>query len=203
MDWPPQCDSIKERLIALYTLDALEPFLQLAQGQTLPSDFDSEMVLRDITNDQPIASIWLEVTDKEVTIELLQRLSKGHKGVVKDVLYLIICKAIQLDLPITFTAVPSCKSCAPGIVKKDDPEKLHQYYTSIGFTAKETSSKKGSRIISYHTSVNTLRDIIAKWEPTAASAPSASAEAEGGGGGGGKGGRRKTRRRYKTRRKNT
>lgn len=186
MDWPPQCETIKERLETLYSLDALEPFLQLTRGQTLPNEFDGEIVIRERTSDDTVAGIWLEVSREEVTIHLLARYSKSHKGVVKDILYLIICKAIQLDLPITFIAVPSSKSVVPGMIKNAKPEKLHKYYTNIGFTQKETSSKKENRIITYHTSVNTLTEIIRRWQPAE-----------------GKGGRRKTRRTCNTRRKST
>jgi hypothetical protein len=174
MEVSDRCAKIKERL-SMYTLDSLDPFLHLAKGGTLPSSFDSEMKILD-KDGENIASIWLKVTDSAVDIELLQRLSKKHKGVVRELLYLIICKAIDLDLPITFIAVPSCTRCTPGIVH--NPEKLHKYYENIGFTAQNTSARK---VRTYHTSVDTLKKIIQR-SPSAEGGGEAEAEGEGRGG---------------------
>jgi hypothetical protein len=188
MELSDRCTKIKEKL-SIYTLDSLDPFLHLEKGDTLPSDFDSEMKILD-NSGEDIASIWLNVTDTAVDIELLQRLSKKHKGVVRELLYLIICKAIELDLPITFVAVPSCRRCTPGIVH--NPEKLHKYYENIGFTPQNTSARK---VRTYHTSVDTLKEIVRRSPP--AEAEGGSAEAEGGAAEA-KGGRR-TRRRKRSR----
>jgi len=141
-------------------------------------------------NGEDIASIWLNVTDTAVDIELLQRLSKKHKGVVRELLYLIICKAIELDLPITFVAVPSCRRCTPGIVH--NPEKLHKYYENIGFTPQNTSARK---VRTYHTSVDTLREIVQRSAEGAAEAEGGAAKAEGGAEG--RGGRRTRRSKRK------
>lgn len=165
-----------------YTLDSLEPFFALEPGQTLHDGevFDNEMII--YHGETEVASIWLEVTEEDVYIHLLQRSSKEqqHKGIVRKILYLIICKAIELGLPITFRAVPECTSSR--IYGESKPRSsLYTYYDRIGFTpANVTRANHKRSSINYHTSVNTLKKIVDGWTSASAS--------------GAKGGGRKTRR---------
>lgn len=169
-----------------YTLDSLDPFFALDKGQTLHDGevFDNEMII--YYKDTEVASIWLEVTEEDVYIHLLQRSSKEqeHKGIIRKILYLIICKAIELELPITFRAVPETSTSTRIYGEAKPRGSLYTYYDRIGFTpANVTKANHKRSSINYHTSVNTLKKIVERW--------SSASPAEGGTKGGG---RRKTRR---------
>ena len=165
-----------------YSLDSLEPFFALEPGQTLHDGevFDNEMII--YHEGTEVASIWLEVTEEDVYIHLLQRSSKAleHKGIVRKILYLIICKAIELELPITFRAVPETSTSSRVYGEAKPRSSLYTYYDRIGFTpANVTRANHKRSSINYHTSVNTLKKIVERWT----SAPSASAEGRAKGGG--------------------
>jgi len=72
------------------------------------------------------------------------------KGIGKDLLYLVTCKALEFGLPIAFGAQPSITNkFEPGTseetIRKQE-EKLLQYYNHLGFTRKgdeEYSEKYG------------------------------------------------------------
>jgi hypothetical protein len=147
-----------------YTLDSLDTFFALEPGQTLHDGnvFDNEMIV--YKGEEEVASIWLEVTEKDVYIHLLQRSSAEHRGIMKKILYLIICKAIQLNLPITFRAVPSTSPSSKRVFEGKPKGSLYSYYETIGFTpANSTRANHSRSSIEYHTSVNTLKEIIKKW----------------------------------------
>jgi len=180
------CYRVRENVKG-YTLDSLNPFFALEKGQTLHDGevFDNEMII--YCKDTEVASIWLEVTEEDVYIHLLQRSSKEHKGIIRKILYLIICKAIELELPITFRAVPET-STSTRIYGESKPRgSLYTYYDRIGFTpANVTRANHKRSSINYHTSVNTLKKIVERWSSASASSPAF--------GGGGSGAKRKTRR---------
>jgi hypothetical protein len=176
------CITKLEELKKTYTFDSLDPFFALEQRQTLYEGdvFNNELVIYTIEGVE-VGSIWLEVTLDEVYIHLLQRSSKQHKGIMKQILYLIICKAIQLNLPITFRAVPTTSPSSKRVFEGNTPKgNLYSYYETIGFTpVNSTKATHNRHSIEYHTSVNTLKGIVQRWSST-------SREAEGG--------RRNTRR---------
>jgi len=164
-----------------YTLDSLEPFFALEKGQTLHDGdvFDNEMII--YSKDTEVASIWLEVTEEDVYIHLLQRSSKEeeHKGIVRKILYLIICKAIELELPITFRAVPQTTTSSRIYGEAKPRGSLYTYYDRIGFTpANVTRANHKRSSINYHTSVNTLKKIVDGW--TGSSPAFGGAKAKGG-----------------------
>jgi hypothetical protein len=174
------CTMKLEKLKEVYTLDSLDSFFSLEPGQTLHDGnvFDNEMSV--YKGDEEVASIWLEVTEEDVYIHLLQRSSSEHRGIMRQLLYLIICKAIQLNLPITFRAVPSTSPSSKRVFEGKPKGSLYSYYETIGFTpANSTRANHSRSSIEYHTSVNTLKKIIKEW--------SASTES--------KGGKRKTKKR--------
>ena len=149
-----------------YTLDSLDPFFALEKGQTLHDGevFDNEMII--YYKDTEVASIWLEVTEEDVYIHLLQRSSKEqeHKGIIRKILYLIICKAIELELPITFRAVPETSTSTRIYGEAKPRGSLYTYYDRIGFTpANVTKANHKRSSINYHTSVNTLKKIVERW----------------------------------------
>ena len=81
----------------------------------------------------------LQNIDKKDTlhIDLVQSFSKG---IGKDLLYLITCKALEFGIPISFGAQPSIKNkFEPGTseetIRKQE-EKLLQYYNHLGFMRK-------------------------------------------------------------------
>ena len=179
-----------------YNLESLEPFFALEPGHTLHDGevFDNEMII--YHGKTEVASIWLEVTEEDVYIHLLQRSSKEqqHKGIVRKILYLIICKAIKLELPITFRAVPETTTSAR-VYGSGERGNLYSYYEKIGFTPTNVTRANHKRSsINYHTSVKTLKNIVGRWakaEAEAEAGADAEADAEAGAKGGG---RRKTRR---------
>jgi hypothetical protein len=72
-----------------------------------------------------------------IHIELVKSYSKG---IGKDLLYLITCKALEFKLPIAFGAQPSITNrFEPGTSEKtirEQEEKLLKYYNHLGFTRK-------------------------------------------------------------------
>jgi hypothetical protein len=169
MDWSPVCTTTLNRLKETYTLDSLEPFFSLGPEDTLHTTemnmFDKEMPILDKASGEPIAGIWLEATPEEVSIELISRYSKHHKGVIRHILYLIICKAIQLNRPISFLASPNCKDSFSHLFSElNQCDKLYTYYNTIGFTRKRAHEHSATSQ-PYFTNVNTLKKIIHSWNP--------------------------------------
>lgn len=89
---------------------------------------DTRVGLIIITNEPLILkdSAGENIIENRIYIDLLKRYSKKHKGAIKDVLYAIICKAIKVNASIYFHALPAYG-------KKENPEKLYNYYNKIGF----------------------------------------------------------------------
>lgn len=185
-----------------YNLESLETFFALEPGQTLHDGevFDNEMII--YHGETEVASIWLEVTEEDVYIHLLQRSSKAleHKGIVRKILYLIICKAIELGLPITFRAVPETTTSAR-VYGSGERGNLYSYYEKIGFTPANLTKVNHKRSsINYKTSVKTLKNIVGRWAEADAEADTkADAEAEADAEAGAKGGGRRKTRRHKRR----
>ena len=83
----------------------------------------------------PIAFARINVNKHHVYISNIGRTNPSdnqHKGVIKKLLYIIVCKAIELNLDIDFFALPSCGTNH----HKCNPSKLYKYYNNIGFTRK-------------------------------------------------------------------
>lgn len=114
------------------------------------------------------------------------------KGLGKELLYLITCKAAQLGLPLAFKAQPGViDSFPPGtnkeIIRKHG-EKLLAYYNRLGFTRKG----EGKYSKAYGFTQNYLTD------PTALIGSVASSRAGAAAAVGGKRRRRSMRRKYKS-----
>lgn len=117
------------------------------------------------------------------------------KGLGKELLYLITCKAAQLGLPLAFKAQPGViDSFPPGtnkeIIRKHG-EKLLAYYNRLGFTRKG----EGKYSKAYGFTQNYLTDPTALIGSVASSRAGAAAGAAAVGG---KRGRRSMRRKYKS-----
>ena len=121
------------------------------------------------------------------------------KGLGKELLYLITCKAAQLGLPLAFKAQPGViDSFPPGtnkeIIRKHG-EKLLAYYNRLGFTRKG----EGKYSKAYGFTQNYLTDPTALIGSVASSRAAAAAGAgEGPAAVGGKRRRKSMRRKYKS-----
>ncbi len=86
-------------------------------------------------------SIIFSLQEEDEKDVLYIKLVKSYmKGIGKDLLYLITCKALELGLPIAFGAQPSITNkFEPGtseeIIRKQE-EKLLKYYNHLGFMRK-------------------------------------------------------------------
>ena len=122
------------------------------------------------------------------------------KGLGKDLLYLITCKAAQLGLPLAFKAQPGViDSFPPGtnkeIIRKHG-EKLLAYYNRLGFTRKG----EGKYSKAYGFTQNYLTDPTALIGSVSSSraGPAAAGAGEGPAAVGGKRRRRSMRRKYRS-----
>ena len=153
------------RIISMDTfLDERFDFYKYKYYKFVIKDINEESLIGsiDITN-EPITfknSIGENITENHIYINLIKRNSKGHKGAIKEVLYLIICKAIEVNTSIYFIATPG---------RTENPEKLYDYYNKFGFTRSNTSLKTRVKqyfnipdYIKYNTRVNNLKKIVNK-----------------------------------------
>jgi len=96
------------------------------------------------------ASVSITITPRHIEIGTAERLSR-KKGIVSKILKLIACKAVELNIPVIFRAVP-------GFMRRNNisnnEKSLFKYYNNIGFTRKNGNY--------YNTSVNNLKKIIGK-----------------------------------------
>jgi hypothetical protein len=101
------------------------------------------------------------IIKNSIYISYINRYSNLHKGAIKDVLYLIICKGIEVNANINFEAVPG---------NTRNREKLYAYYNKIGFKRRPNTTLKKSWVeyfiepdyIRYNTHVNNLKKIVNK-----------------------------------------
>jgi hypothetical protein len=121
------CSLLIERLKSLYNLENLDEFMSWTKDQLTNS---IKVTIKDKQSDNEIASIWTRFKSEEKTIRvaLVSRRSFGnyrnfyYKGLGKVLLYIVVCKAIDLGYTVSFSANPSPMN------------KLSDYYKEIGFT---------------------------------------------------------------------
>lgn len=152
------CNTIKESLEARYSLAGLEEFIRLKQ--TTPKlNTISYINLTHIESNDEIANIVLLINPYYLELGMLERISDKpeHKGVVRKVIQLVICKAVELGLPIHFRASPQVGKNIKHV--SQNKTKLFKYYNNIGFTR---SGESGDDIY-YETTVETLDNIMKSW----------------------------------------
>jgi hypothetical protein len=92
----------------------------------------------------------LLVTSQYIEIGTVERLS-DTKGIIKDLLYIVACKAVDLNLPVQFKAEPR-------FLKRNNISKntsrLYKYYNNMGFTRKNKNY--------YNTSVINLKKMVTR-----------------------------------------
>ena len=198
------CKSIKESLDARYSLAGLDEFLTFK-----PTAHDVKRItiyIRPKDSGEHIGNVVLTVTGRYIEIGMLERFElypedRAHKGVIREIVKLIICRAVELELPINFLAVPTAGKNLEVEEGNKNKRKLYKYYNNQGFTRtrnNRTINNSSKKRISYNTNIPTLKKIIASWNSPSAPSAKAEAEAEAGGGGGSR--KRKTRRKRQTRR---
>ena len=151
------CKTIKESLEARYSLAGLDEFLELKQTPHKITTI-SYINITPIDSEEEIANIVLLITPFYLELGMLERISKNpeDKGVVRKVIELVICKAVDLDLPIHFHASPQVGKNINHV--SQNKTRLYKYYNSLGFTRVNESGDD----IYYETSVEKLKNIIKK-----------------------------------------
>ena len=146
------CKTIKESLEARYSLAGLDEFLELKQTTSTISYIN----ITPIDSEEEIANIVLLITPYYLELGMLERISENleDKGVVRKVIQLVICKAVDLDLPIHFHASPQVGKNIKHV--SQNKTRLYKYYNSLGFTRVNESGDD----IYYETSVEKLKNII-------------------------------------------
>ena len=126
------------------------------------------------------------------------------KGLGKELLYLITCKAAQLGLPLAFKAQPGVIDSFPSGTNKEiirkHGEKLLAYYNRLGFTRKGEGkySKAYGFTQNYLTDPTALIGSVASSRAGAAAGAAAAGAGEGPAAVGGKRRRKSMRRKYKS-----
>ena len=158
------CKTIKESLETRYSLDGLDQFLGLKETSPTMEYIN----ITHLESDDEIANVVLHINPHYLELGMLERISANpeHKGVVRKIIQLIICKAVELDLPIHFHASPGVGKNTKHV--SQNKTKLYKYYNNLGFT--RVKNQEPGDDIYYETSVETLKEIMASW-------PSANAEA--------------------------
>ena len=152
----PKCDKLIEKITSSYDLsDDFQDFLdyEIEDGDKF---FHLEVFTKD--KKEKIAYITLGISPHEKAINILavvrdgrKKANKTHKGIGHTLVYLTVCKAIQLDYSLKFSATPYSES--------DD---LFKYYNTLGFTRKGNIRGTGrNRGLQYETSPEELKQIIA------------------------------------------
>jgi hypothetical protein len=186
------CNTIKESLEARYSLAGLDDLLSF-----IPKENDIKRIniyIRPKESGEHIGNVILTVTGRFIEIGMLERFEqyaedRVHKGVIREIVKLIICRAVELGLPINFLAVPTAGKSLELEEGNRNNKKLYKYYNNLGFTRSgnnRTINNSTKKRISYNTNLRTLKEIVKSWNST-------------NGGGGGGGGSSSTRKR-KTRR---
>ena len=187
------CDTIKESLKERYSLVGLDEFLTFEPGANDVKRIAIYINIKD--SGEHIGNVILTVTGRYIEIGMLERFElypedRAHKGVIRKVVKLVICRAVELGLPVNLLAVPTAGKNL-GAEPNRNRRKLYKYYNNLGFTRSvhnnKTVNNSSKSRISYNTNLPTLKKIIESWNSA-----SASPEGEGEGGGGSR--KRKTRR---------
>lgn len=93
------------------------------------------IVINKNNNTRAVFGIKLKVNKNHIFIVLAAKTdpSKETKDALKKIFYIILCKAVQLDLNIDFRAAPEC---GKNEKHKCNPRRLLEYYRGKGFTLK-------------------------------------------------------------------
>ena len=196
----PKCQSINESLRMNYSLNGLDEFFSIESvNPTYVKQIQIDIRPKvDGKAKRLIGTIMLLVTSRYIEIGILERYEPSpnnhqHKGIIQKIIKLIICKAVELNLPITFIAVPATgkniEEGRPNI--NNNKTKLYRYYNKIGFTRKNNNSSvnnNNKNRIFYNTPHATLKEIVNSWPPSESSGGSE------GSGGSGSSAQRKTRK---------
>lgn len=157
------CSILIDRLRERYSFNKdFEDFIKL---NTIPSDqytnFEIELLEKDTSTSVGTASLTLQhITHPTIYINHISRakFSNSHnsnKGIMKDVMKLIACKALELNISVTF------------IANKSKNNALLKYYTRLGFRKRSRflgfNDPKNDR---YYTSPSSLRKIVNSLEPS-------------------------------------
>lgn len=163
------CKSIKESLETRYSLTGLEEFLTFE-----PAANDVKRIniyIRPKESGEHIGNVILTVTGRYIEIGMLERFElypddRAHKGVIREIVKLIMCRAVELGLPINFLAVPTAGKSLEFEEDNKNKTKLYKYYNNLGFTRSgnnRTVNNRTKKRISYNTNVSTLTKIIESW----------------------------------------
>ena len=158
------CKSIKESLETRYSLAGLDEFI--AHEDTKPPKmFYINITYTDSEGTEEVANIAIFISSLFLDLGMLERISANpaHKGIVRKIIQLAICKAVQLNLPIHFKATPGVGKYTKHVSK--NKTKLYKYYNNLGFT-RVKNQEPGDEIY-YETPVEKLKEIMASWAPAA------------------------------------
>ncbi len=126
------CSLLINKLQLLYTFENLDEFLQWTPDK---GEFHNQITINEKNSTSTIGRVHLRVSNNNIRIGLITRKTfhnfrnSYYKGLGKALLYIIVCKAIELGYTISFTSNPS------------NGNKLEKYYESIGFTKKRENSR--------------------------------------------------------------
>jgi hypothetical protein len=172
MDQKEKCKRLRDifrkeyKFLSLYNAD----FDAFFTSKT-PDQKNFSIVPKGAKYEDRVAYILLSKLPTHVNIDIIERLSDTHKGILKKVLQLVICKAAELGLPVKFDAVPGNTN----VKQNRSKSKLYKYYNAIGFTRKNNSpgNNNAKSSVSYNTNVASLKKSIDGWpEPEECSSPS-------------------------------
>ena len=143
-----KCISLIEQVQKTYSIDGLTEFLSIEAPVSPILSF-----INIYDNSEHIAQVGLTLTSEYIEIGMAERIStdEKHKGIVKKIIQIIVCKGVELNLPINFRAMPD---------KRRNVNKLYKYYNTIGFTRRNKNNNGKGDSISYNTSVRNLKKIV-------------------------------------------
>jgi hypothetical protein len=158
------CKSIKESLETRYSLAGLDEFI-VHEDTKKPKMFYINITY---TDSEEVANIAIFISSLFLDLGMLERISANpaHKGIVRKIIQLAICKAVQLNLPIHFKATPGVGKYTKHVSK--NKTKLYKYYNNLGFT-RVKNQEPGDEIY-YETPVEKLKEIMASWAPASPAA---------------------------------
>ena len=143
-------------LLKLYTIEGLHEFLVTPQVNGEGDGYiPFKITIREKATE--VGNIHLRMFNDKLELFDFARTSEGHKGVMTDILKIIIIKSIDFNRPLHFEARPhNYYGIVPG-----DPKKLYAYYNSLGFT--KTSHNNSANHILYKTNPDRLIQLSKTW----------------------------------------
>lgn len=143
-------------LLKVYDIKGLHEFL-VTPKLNLEGDgyIPFKITIREKANE--VGNIHLRIFNNRLELFDFARMSQGHKGVMTDILKIIIIKSIDFNLPLHFEARPHNDYGT----MTGDPKKLYAYYNSLGFT--RTTYNNSANHIEYITSPERLIQLSKAW----------------------------------------